>query len=60
MTFGSYGWSGGALKAIKKIVEPLKWEIVESFEWTGGPQFEELKHGEELGKKFAQMINAMK
>jgi len=60
MTFGSYGWSGGALRTIRKIVEPLNWEIVESFEWKGGPNIEDLKHGEELGMKFADMILAMK
>jgi anaerobic nitric oxide reductase flavorubredoxin len=56
MTFGSYGWSGGALRTIRKIVEPLNWELVESFEWKGGPTIEDLKHGEELGMKFADMI----
>jgi anaerobic nitric oxide reductase flavorubredoxin len=60
MTFGSYGWSGGALRTIRKIVEPLNWEIVESFEWKGGPTVEDLNHGEDLGRKFADMVLAMK
>jgi flavorubredoxin len=56
MTFGSYGWSGGALKTIKKLVEPLNWELLESFEWKGGPTNEDLLNGEVLGTKFADMI----
>ena len=60
MTFGSYGWSGGAPRTIRKIVEPLNWEIVESFEWKGGPTVEDLNHGEDLGRKFADMVLAMK
>ena len=54
--FGSYGWSGGALSHLKKIVEPVKWELVDSFEFVGGPTEEELKKGEEFGARFAEVI----
>lgn len=51
--FGSYGWSGGALKEIKRITEPLKWEITDTLEFLGAPTDAQLIQGEEFGKKFA-------
>ena len=54
--FGSYGWSGGALRHLKKIVEPLKWELVDSFEFVGKPTEGDLKRGEEFGARFAEVI----
>ena len=54
--FGSYGWSGGSLKALKKIVEPAKWDLVDSFEFVGAPAEEDLRRGEEFGAAFAETI----
>lgn len=54
--FGSYGWGGGAQRDFERIIEPLKWELVESFEFIGGPTEEGLKHGEEFGARFARLI----
>ena len=54
--FGSYGWSGGALRELKKIIEPLKWDLLETFEFIGGPTREDLAKGEELGRKFAELV----
>jgi len=54
--FGSYGWSGGAQRHFQRIIEPLRWEIVDYFEFMGSPAKEELKKGEELGVKFAKLI----
>jgi flavorubredoxin len=54
--FGSYGWSGGAQRHFERIIEPLKWELVDSFEFAGGPTEEDLKHGEEFGARFARLI----
>jgi flavorubredoxin len=51
--FGSYGWSGGALKKIKSIIEPLKWDITDTLEFQGGASEKVIKEGYELGKKFA-------
>ena len=51
--FGSYGWSGGALKRIKSTTEPLKWDITETFEFQGGATEEDLKKGYEMGRNFA-------
>jgi flavorubredoxin len=56
--FGSYGWSGGALKHLKKIIEPVKWELVDSFEFVGKPTEENLKRGEEFGARFAEVIRS--
>jgi anaerobic nitric oxide reductase flavorubredoxin len=56
--FGSYGWSGGALRHLKKIVEPVKWELVDSFEFVGKPSDEDLKKGEEFGAGFAEIVKA--
>jgi anaerobic nitric oxide reductase flavorubredoxin len=54
--FGSYGWSGGALRHLKRIIEPVKWELVDSFEFVGKPAEEDLKKGEEFGASFAEII----
>ena len=54
--FGSYGWSGGARKNLEKIIEPLKWELADTLEFKGSPTEEELKKGEEFGRRFAELI----
>jgi flavorubredoxin len=54
--FGSYGWSGGALADLKRIIEPLKWELFDALEFPGSPSKETLKRGEELGFRFAGLI----
>lgn len=37
-------------------IEPLKWELVQVFEFAGFPKKENLEKGEELGIKFARLI----
>ena len=54
--FGSFGWSGGALKRIKEIIEPLKWTLSDTFEFAGGPTSEDLKKAEAFGAKFAKSV----
>jgi flavorubredoxin len=54
--FGSFGWSGGARKSSEKIIEPLKWDLVDAFEFKGSPNAEEFKRGEEFGRRFAELI----
>lgn len=54
--FGSYGWSGGAQRRFESLIEPLKWELTDSFEFVGSPSEEDLKCGEELGARFARLI----
>ncbi len=54
--FGSYGWSGGALKGVKTIVEPLRWEVVDSFEFIGSPTKEDIATAKGFGRKFARLF----
>ncbi len=56
--FGSYGWSGGALKELKKIIEPAKWELWGDFTFRGSPAKEDLRKGEEFGRNFAKFIQS--
>ncbi len=54
--FGSYGWSGGALRSLKKIIEPLKWDLVDSLEFVGCAKEDTLKRGKEFGSRFADLV----
>lgn len=54
--FGSYGWSGGAQRHFERLIEPLRWELVDTFEFMGGPTEEDLRQGEEFGARFARFI----
>ncbi len=54
--FGSYSWSGGALKRIKEIIEPVGWDLTDTFEFAGGPLGDDLNKGEEFGAAFARRV----
>lgn len=54
--FGSYGWVGGAVKNLERIIEPAQWNLIDSLEFVGGPTKENLRKGEEFGAKFAEII----
>ena len=54
--FGSYGWSGGALRGLKTIVEPLKWEMVDVFDFVGSPTEADIRKAEIFGKNFAEKM----
>jgi len=54
--FGSYGWSGGAVKVIKEIIEPLKWELADTLEFAGAPTADEMASAESFGAAFAESI----
>ena len=54
--FGSYGWSGGAQRHFERLIQPLKWELADSFEFVGCPSDEDLRRGEEFGSQFARLI----
>lgn len=47
--FGSFGWSGGAEKELREIVErnKMKWDFVEAIEFEGSPKTEALNRIEE-------------
>ncbi|MBM3284560.1 MAG: FprA family A-type flavoprotein [Candidatus Aminicenantes bacterium] len=54
--FGSYGWSGGALKELKEIIGRAKWELWGDLVFRGNPTGDDLRKGEEFGQKFAQYV----
>jgi len=54
--FGSFGWSGGALREMKRIIEPLKWNLVDTFEFVGSPTKADIKKAEEFGDQFAEIV----
>jgi anaerobic nitric oxide reductase flavorubredoxin len=56
--FGSYGWSGGAQRHFERLIEPMKWELTDSFEFVGGPTEDDLRRGEEFGARFAALIKS--
>ena len=56
MYFGSYGWSGGALRKVRSITENLKWDFIDTFEVRGGPTDSDLATGFDMGRKFAQTL----
>jgi flavorubredoxin len=58
--FGSYGWSGGAQHHFERLIEPLKWELAESFEFVGAPTEDDLRRGEEFGVQFARLVKGDK
>ena len=56
--FGGHGWSGGALRELRQIVEPLKWEIVDTLEYVGTPKIPDLHEAERFGEQFARRLQA--
>lgn len=54
--FGSYGWSGGAQKELTDLITPLKWELVDTLEFRGGPTPDDLAAAEEFGARFARAL----
>jgi anaerobic nitric oxide reductase flavorubredoxin len=56
--FGSYGWSGGARRELEQIVEGLKWDLVDTFEFQGGPSEELLHKAAQFGARFAEQIQS--
>ncbi|ACR80031.1 FprA family A-type flavoprotein [Kosmotoga olearia] len=55
--FGSYSWSGGALKELHDFAQKMKWELVEPvIEAKHAPKKEELEQCKLLGKNMAKAI----
>jgi flavorubredoxin len=52
--FGSYGWSGGARRELERIAEDLKWDVVDTLEFVGGPTEENLRAAALFGARFAE------
>jgi flavorubredoxin len=51
--FGTYGWSGGALKEFRQLADELKWKVMDTFEVQGMPDKNDLARAEEWAEKFA-------
>lgn len=54
--FGSYGWSKGALRDVKRITDGVKWDWTADFEFHGGASTEELHKAEQFGEDFARSL----
>jgi len=54
--FGSYGWGGGGQQEFSRLAQSLKWEMVDSLPFPGGPTSEDLDKGVELGVRLAQAL----
>lgn len=54
--FGSYGWSGGAIKKIKQIIEPIKWSFEDVLDFRGEPNKDMLAKGKTFGRDFARKL----
>jgi len=54
--FGSYGWSGGAQREVRKIVDPFKWELTDSLEFKGSPRSEDIENARRFGMRFAERV----
>ena len=54
--FGSYGWSKGAERHTVEIVKPLKWELIDCFQFAGCPTSDDLRRGEAFGEQFAGQV----
>ncbi len=56
ISFGSYGWGGGATRYLKAQLEKLNWQLLETLEFPGQPTETTLKEARELGKRFGETI----
>ena len=54
--FGSFGWSGGGEREVQRLTESLKWDLVDTLTFQGGPTQEDLKEGKQFGARFAAML----
>lgn len=57
-SFGSYGWSGGAQKELKEIMEKYKmnWDFLEPVEFKGAPSSQDLELIEERIKALVKEV----
>ncbi|MDY6846557.1 MAG: FprA family A-type flavoprotein [Chloroflexota bacterium] len=53
---GSYAWSGGAQKEFERMAEKMKWDVVNSIGFIGGPSKTDLDRARELGVQLAQQV----
>jgi flavorubredoxin len=58
LRIGSWGWVGGAKKDYEAAITNLKWESIESYEWSGSATAEDLKALEEKGAELARIVKS--
>ena len=59
--FGSYSWSGGALKALKEFGETCEYDVIETtVEAKGAPTKEDLEVCKEIAVQMAEKLRAAK
>ena len=56
--FGSYGWSGEAVKQITKEMQNMQWEIFEPIRQQYVPDSQNLEENYEFGRAIGRAINA--
>jgi flavorubredoxin len=56
LRIGSWGWVGGAKKEYDSLLDSLKWDSLDSFEWTGYPTEAEFAVLEERGRDLARAV----
>lgn len=54
--FGSYGWGGGAVKAINEELNKIGFEVIDGIEIKYVPSEEDIEKCHELGKKIAEEV----
>lgn len=54
--FGSWSWSSGALREVKELVEPFKWNVIDDLEFEGAAKESVLERAFELGASFGKKL----
>lgn len=58
VALSSYGWSGGAIRQIQEMLEPLKIEVVGALEVNGPPSEKDFESVTKIGMMLAEKIKA--
>ncbi|MGI6740704.1 MAG: FprA family A-type flavoprotein [Brevefilum sp.] len=56
---GSFAWSGGAQKEFERLAEKLKWDVLNSHGFIGGPKEADLAQAREIGVQLARAVKDM-
>ena len=59
LRIGSWGWVGGAKKEYDALLPGLKWNSLESLEWSGYPAEADLAALEERGRELALAVKSL-
>jgi anaerobic nitric oxide reductase flavorubredoxin len=55
---GSFAWSGGAKDDFDRMAEKMDWQVVNAFDFIGGPKATSLDRARELGVQLAKAVKA--